>query len=103
VLKPESIAEMIEIQANAKTKGSPSQGPQGQGSGLGYGVIVNKKGEKFLNHHGANPGWGASFYISVNQREGFVIASNSAQSVFTLNNSVCELWEEILDKGGDRK
>ncbi len=89
VLKPESIAEMID--------------PKRNGRGLGYFVTINKKGEKFLNHDGCNPGWEAKFCISVNRREGFVIDSNSSQGDSSLKKSVGELWGELLDKSGDQK
>jgi CubicO group peptidase (beta-lactamase class C family) len=78
VLKPESVAQMLEIQTNS------------DGSGLGYGVAwVN--GHKMLGHSGANPGWTARFSLDASEREGFVIANNSALGG-PLNDAVDNLW-----------
>lgn len=81
VLKPETIATMLEIQPNAKDHG------------LAYGVVFFD-GEKFLEHSGFNPGWRAAFAISVNRRDGFVIANNSSLGD-SLNEAVGKLWGKI--------
>jgi CubicO group peptidase (beta-lactamase class C family) len=78
VLKPETVAAMLEPQPNAN------------GNGLAYAIQVFG-GEKFLEHTGANPGWRAAFGISVNQRDGFVIANNSSNGE-SLNKAVGTLW-----------
>ena len=65
VLKPETISAMLEPQ------------PNGQNSGLAYGVNP-VKGDKVLAHFGGNPGWSAAFVLAVDRREGFVIAINSS-------------------------
>ena len=79
VLKPESISLMVQTQPNITPSG-----------GLGYG-IGSVKGEKFLVHAGHNPGWFAFFGISVDRRDGFVIASNSSNGG-ALNDAVTKLW-----------
>jgi len=78
VLRPETIAQMIEPQPNAEH------------SGIGYG-IGSLKGGKFLSHAGANPGWNAFFCINVERREGFVIASNSSRGS-SVHEAVTKLW-----------
>jgi CubicO group peptidase (beta-lactamase class C family) len=78
VLKPETVAAMLEIQPNANDWG------------LGYSVVLFE-GEKFLEHSGFNPGWRAAFGISVNRRDGFVIANNSSDGE-SLNKAVGALW-----------
>ena len=78
VLKQETVAEMLEIQPNAKDHG------------LGYGVSFFD-GEKFLEHSGFNPGWRAAFAVSVNRHDGFVIADNSSCGE-SLNKAVGALW-----------
>lgn len=78
VLKPETVSTMIEIQPNA------------QNAGLGYGFVSSQSG-KILAHSGANPGWFAQFQLSVDRREGFVIANNSSRGG-ALNDSVSALW-----------
>ena len=80
VLKPETISAMIEIQPNARN------------AGLGYGV-VSSEGEKVLTHSGSNPGWFAHFRLSVNRREGFVIATNSSRGG-SVNESIGKLWSK---------
>jgi CubicO group peptidase (beta-lactamase class C family) len=79
VLKPESISIMLKSQPNVP--GS---------TGLGYGFFF-AKGEKLLAHNGHNPGWYAVFGISVDRRDGFVIASNSSRGG-TPNEDVIKLW-----------
>jgi len=79
VLKPETISLMLQTQPNVKPSG-----------GLGYGIGAGK-GEKFLVHAGANPGWHAFFAISVDRRDGFVIANNSSRGG-ALNDDVTKLW-----------
>jgi CubicO group peptidase (beta-lactamase class C family) len=79
VLKPETISIMLQTQPNLQASG-----------GLGYGV-GNLKDEKFLSHAGGNPGWQAFFLISVDRREGFVIANNSSRGG-ALNDAVLKLW-----------
>jgi CubicO group peptidase (beta-lactamase class C family) len=64
VLKPESLAQMLEPQ------------PGTDDTGLGYG-IGNINGDKVVSHSGANVGWNARFFLDVNRREGFVVAVNS--------------------------
>ncbi|EEF60353.1 serine hydrolase domain-containing protein [Pedosphaera parvula] len=78
VLTPESVAQMLEIQTNS------------DGSGLGYGVAWID-GHKILGHSGANPGWNAQFLLDATQREGFVIANNSALGG-PFNGAVNALW-----------
>jgi CubicO group peptidase (beta-lactamase class C family) len=78
VLRPETIAAMLEIQPNAKDHS------------LAYGVVFFD-GEKFLEHSGFNPGWRTAFAISVNRRDGFVIANNSSLGD-SLNQDVGKLW-----------
>jgi CubicO group peptidase (beta-lactamase class C family) len=80
VLKRESISTMLEVQPNARN------------AGLGYG-IASTEGEKFLTHSGANPGWFAHFRLSVDRREGFVIANNSSRGG-RVNESVGQLWSK---------
>src|ERR1019366_8784997 len=48
VLKPETVAAMLELQ------------PRANDWGLGYSVVFFD-GEKFLEHSGFNPGWRAAF------------------------------------------
>lgn len=79
VLKPETISIMLQKQPNVEPSG-----------GLGYG-IGSLKDEKFLVHAGANPGWHAFFLISVDRREGYVIANNSSRGG-ALNDAVTKLW-----------
>jgi CubicO group peptidase (beta-lactamase class C family) len=81
VLKPETIAEMIEVQPNARH------------IGLGYGIGFLKD-EKFLSHAGANPGWNARFQLNVNRKEGVVIANNSSRGA-GLNDAIVELWLQV--------
>jgi CubicO group peptidase (beta-lactamase class C family) len=84
VLKPETIAAMTEVQ------------PYSVDCGLAYGVGYYK-GEKFLTHSGANPGWNALFALDVNRRDGYVVVNNSSTGS-ALNLSVGKLWGEILRK-----
>src|SRR5262245_38294154 len=79
VLKPETIATMIQTQPNLPRSG-----------GLGYGFSFSK-GEQFLLHGGHNPGWFAWFLISVDRRDGFVIANNSSCGQ-PFNEAVIKLW-----------
>jgi CubicO group peptidase (beta-lactamase class C family) len=78
VLKPETVSTMIEIQPNAEN------------AGLGYGFVSSQSG-KILAHSGANPGWFAQFQLSVDRREGFVIANNSSRGG-ALNDAIGALW-----------
>jgi len=78
VLKPETVAAMLEVQPNATD------------CGLGYRIVFFD-GEKFLEHSGFNPGWRAAFAISANRRDGFVIANNSSKGE-SLNKAVGSLW-----------
>jgi CubicO group peptidase (beta-lactamase class C family) len=80
VLKPQTISTMIEVQPNARN------------AGLGYG-IASSRGEKILTHSGANPGWFAHFRLSVDRREGFVIANNSSRGG-SINQAIGKLWSE---------
>jgi CubicO group peptidase (beta-lactamase class C family) len=82
VLKPETISLMIQTQPNITPSG-----------GLGYGIGI-AKGEKFLLHGGANPGWQAFFAISVDRRDGFVIANNSSRGG-ALNDAITKLWAKV--------
>src|SRR5688572_6600757 len=66
VLKPETISIMLQTQPNITPSG-----------GLGYGIAFGR-GEKSLAHSGHNAGWYAIFAISVERRDGLVIASNSS-------------------------
>ncbi len=79
VLKPETISTMLQSQPNM---------PQSTGLGYGFG---SAKGEKFLRHSGANAGWNATFLISPDRRDGFVIASNSSRG-WAVNDAVAKLW-----------
>jgi CubicO group peptidase (beta-lactamase class C family) len=88
VLASQTIATMISVQPNA------------QNVGLGYGIALSN-GEKFLTHSGANPGWFAYFQLSVDRREGFVIANNSS-SGGKVNESVSKLWTEACRATGTR-
>jgi CubicO group peptidase (beta-lactamase class C family) len=78
VLKPETVATMLEIQPNAKDHG------------LAYGVVFFD-GEKFIEHSGFNPGWRAAFGLSINRRDGFVVANNSSRGD-SLNGAIGRLW-----------
>ena len=78
VLKSATISTMLEVQPNARN------------AGLGYG-IASIEGEKILTHSGANPGWFAHFRLSVDRREGFVIANNSSRGGM-VNESIAKLW-----------
>jgi CubicO group peptidase (beta-lactamase class C family) len=80
VLKPETISTMLDVQPNARSVG------------LGYG-IGSSEGDKILTHSGANPGWFAHFRLSVDRREGFVIANNSSRGG-TVNQAVGNLWSK---------
>jgi len=82
VLKPETISLMLQPQPNVQPSG-----------GLGYSVGF-LKGEKFLAHAGGNPGWSAYFLISVDRREGFVIANNSSHGG-AVNDAVTKLWGKV--------
>lgn len=78
VLRPESVARMLEIQTNS------------DGAGLGYGIAwVN--GHKMLGHGGSNPGWNAYFCLDTSQRDGYLIANNSMLGS-PLNVAVDNLW-----------
>jgi len=88
VLKPETISTMLQTQPNLP-----------QSAGLGYGC-GSAKGEKFLVHAGGNPGWRAFFLISVERRDGFVIANNSSRGG-AVNDAVTKLWAEAC-RGIDR-
>jgi CubicO group peptidase (beta-lactamase class C family) len=79
ILKPETISLMVQTQPNITPSG-----------GLGYG-IGSGRGEKFLVHSGGNPGWSAFFLISVERRDGFVIANNSSRGG-AVNDAVTKLW-----------
>jgi CubicO group peptidase (beta-lactamase class C family) len=79
VLKRETISTMLQAQPNLP-----------HSSGLGYGFAFGKD-EKFLVHAGGNPGWSAFFQISVDRRDGFVIASNSSRG-WAVNDAVAILW-----------
>jgi CubicO group peptidase (beta-lactamase class C family) len=79
VLKPETISIMLQSQPNV---------PQSTGLGYGFGFA---KGEKFPAHSGHNPGWYAVFAISVERRDGFIVASNSFNGS-SLNDAVGKLW-----------
>ena len=79
VLKPETISTMVQPQPNLPRSG-----------GLGYGFAFSK-GEQFLLHGGHNPGWYAWFLISVDRRDGFVIANNSSRGQ-AVNEAVIKLW-----------
>jgi CubicO group peptidase (beta-lactamase class C family) len=79
VLKPETISLMAQTQPNITPSG-----------GLGYG-IGSGKGEKFLVHAGGNPGWSAFFAISVERRDGYVVANNSSRGG-AVNDAVTRLW-----------
>jgi len=81
VLKPETVAAMLEVQQNAD-------------NGLAYAIGVFK-GEKFLGHSGANPGWNAEFLIDINRRQGVSIANNSSLGA-SLNAAVKRLWLESV-------
>lgn len=78
VLEPGTISTMLEVQPNARN------------AGLGYG-IASIEGEKILTHSGANPGWFAHFRLSVDRREGFVVANNSSRGGM-VNESIAKLW-----------
>jgi CubicO group peptidase (beta-lactamase class C family) len=78
VLRRQTISTMIEVQPNARN------------AGLGYG-IRSSNGEKILTHSGANPGWFAHFQLSVDRREGFVVANNSSRGG-SVNEAVAKLW-----------
>jgi CubicO group peptidase (beta-lactamase class C family) len=79
VLKQETVSSMLQTQPKVERSG-----------GLGYGVGYLKD-EKFLSHAGGNPGWHAFFLISVDRREGFVIANNSSRGG-AVNDAVLNLW-----------
>jgi CubicO group peptidase (beta-lactamase class C family) len=78
VLERKTVSTMLEIQPNARNVG------------LGYGIATSGN-EKVLMHSGANPGWFAHFRLSVDRREGFVIANNSSRGG-RLNEAVATLW-----------
>jgi CubicO group peptidase (beta-lactamase class C family) len=80
VLKPETIATMLEVQPNTRN------------GGLAYGV-GSREGEKFLTHSGGNPGWSAYFRLSADRREGFVIARNSSRGG-AINEPINNLWSK---------
>jgi CubicO group peptidase (beta-lactamase class C family) len=82
VLRPESVAQMLEIQTNS------------DGSGLGYGVAWAGD-HKMLGHSGANPGWNAQFVLDATTRDGFVIANNSALGG-PFNGAVNVLWWRVI-------
>jgi len=82
VLKPESVAVMLEIQTNSSD------------AGLGYGVGWANGPHKMLGHSGANYGWTAYFSLDASQREGYVIANNSMLGG-PFNVAVDNLWRRI--------
>jgi CubicO group peptidase (beta-lactamase class C family) len=88
VLKPETVSLMLQSQPDLP-----------QSNGLGY-ALVSLEGEKFLIHAGHNPGWYAGFAISVERRDGFVIANNSDRGG-AFNDAVGKLWVEAR-RGIDR-
>lgn len=86
VLKRETISTMLDVQPNARN------------AGLGYG-IASIEGEKILTHAGGNPGWSAFFRLSVDRREGFVIADNSSRGG-SVNESIGKLWSNACRETG---
>jgi len=98
VLKPETIANMIE--------------PLPGGLGTGFSVTnidgvetapATVHGDKLLAHFGGNPGWTAHFLIDTTRREGFVVANNSSQG-FLFQIAVQKLWLKTVlgvDAGTD--
>jgi CubicO group peptidase (beta-lactamase class C family) len=83
VLTPETISLMLQSQPNV---------PQSTGLGYGFGFA---NGEKFLVHSGHNAGWYAFFGISVERRDGLVVASNSDNGD-ELNQAVIDLWRKAF-------
>ncbi len=79
VLRPESVAAMLENQTNTDDVG------------LGYGVGWANGPHKMLGHGGANYGWNAYFSLDASQREGYVIANNSLLGG-PLDVAVDNLW-----------
>lgn len=84
VLRRETIATMLEVAPNARN------------AGLGYG-IAPFEGGKLLTHSGSNPGWFAHFQLSVERREGFVIATNSSLGG-EVSESVGGVWSQACLK-----
>src|SRR5439155_260177 len=98
VLKPETIANMIEPLP----------------AGLGYGFSVTNihevknapaavQDDKLLAHFGGNPGWSAHFLIDATRREGFAVANNSSLG-FLFEIAVQKLWLKTVlgvDAGTD--
>ena len=80
VLQPPTVSTMLDIQPNARN------------AGLGYG-IRSSTDDKIPTHSGANPGWFAHFQLSVNRREGFVVANNSSRGG-SVNQAVGKLWSD---------
>lgn len=79
VLRPESVAQMISAQPGTDGK-----------IGLGYGVgEVN--GHHLISHFGGNPGWLSHYMLDTDQRDGFVLAANSARA-FPLALAVQGMW-----------
>jgi CubicO group peptidase (beta-lactamase class C family) len=79
VLQPDTVQQMTSAQP-------ATNGTAGFGYGLGSGG-----GGRLLMHFGSNPGWNAHFVLSVQRREGFVIATNSIHGQ-PLNLAVHFLW-----------
>jgi hypothetical protein len=87
VLERETISTMLEIQPNARN------------AGLGYGIATSGN-EKVLTHSGANPGWFAHFRLSVDRREGFVIANNSSRGG-SVNEAIAKMWSRACRDTGE--
>jgi CubicO group peptidase (beta-lactamase class C family) len=82
VLQPDTIRQMIEVQP-----------PAAGNTGLAYG-IVSQGGDTWLMHFGSNPGWNAFFILSVDRREGLVVATNSSNG-FEFNTAIQDLWSRV--------
>jgi CubicO group peptidase (beta-lactamase class C family) len=87
VLGRKAISTMLEVQPNARN------------AGLGYGIATSGN-EKVLTHSGANPGWFAHFRLSVDRREGFVIANNSSRGG-RVNEAIAKLWPRACRDTGE--
>jgi CubicO group peptidase (beta-lactamase class C family) len=83
VLKPQTVHQMLQAQANTRGTG-----------GLGYG-LQSILGEQIALHSGGNPGWRTLFLLDLRRRDGFVFASSSSNGS-PLASAIEMLWFQTV-------
>ncbi|MGH9373873.1 MAG: serine hydrolase domain-containing protein, partial [Vicinamibacterales bacterium] len=93
-------SEVCTVPDFARFVAAAVSGPGGEPPGRGVlkretisTLLETLKSEKFLGHSGANPGWYAHFRLSVDRREGFVIANNSSRGG-GVTQAIGKLWSD---------